>query len=187
MTIYDSHDTPVYQRASNHPIPGCCGISPPTPGNCNVCLDLNVTIICSNDTEPVEVEDSEGKGLPIVATSPVSCMYDMKLIATHWNTVTGVIRRSCWCCFNFSSLGVQHHTQGHYGLFLSGGMYLTQALNVNSTHELHNFQQSQIIFFLLPWPMCFHFTAIILILSAALLIYSQVSVTQCGHWSHNRL
>lgn len=84
MTIYDPHDTPLYQRATNQPIPGCCGISPPAPRNCNVCLDLNVTIICSNDTEPVDVEDIGGKRLSIVATrSPVFCMYYMKLIATH--------------------------------------------------------------------------------------------------------
>lgn len=75
MVIYDSSDNTIYQRARSQMIEECHRASAPAPGVCTVCLcQQNVTIICTNGTEPADMEDSEGRVLSFVNISTV-CMY----------------------------------------------------------------------------------------------------------------
>lgn len=73
MKIFDTNDTRLYERSPNQIFPGCSGISPPGPKNCTVCRgQSNITIICSEDVEGLEVEASDGK--QILKISPGLCV-----------------------------------------------------------------------------------------------------------------
>ncbi|XP_045899637.1 uncharacterized protein LOC123967582 isoform X1 [Micropterus dolomieu] len=107
LAIYNTEDTSVYHRDLNDTFPACSEISPPPPMSCAVCRNLSkILIICSDDVGALEVEDSDGgQNLNI---SSVGCASMKGLVAQQ-----------------------QTHGRGHVGVFISGSMYLTQALTVN--------------------------------------------------------